>query len=543
MPHRHAFFFAAIGLALTAQSLPEVTSTGKDRTGLAVTIFHNDVALVRDQRKVRLPKGQIQLAMTDLAASIRQSSAWLWMGKGIPPISERSFEFNLLTPRKLFRSSLGKEGKFRINQGEKPIQGTLLSQPSYSLDPLLVQNTEGITSVQAHQVLFRDLPTELRTNPTLLHSLTTTGGDQPLELTYLADHFRWKPHYVFSLKPDGRHLDLQAWAEVKNTSGLDLPACTLQLIAGTPNQLPFDEARDLEPPWEKLPPLPSPPKPPRPPVAPTTQTATVEVVASAAEFQETSFFEYVLYTLNQPVSIRDNQAKQLSLFQAKNIPVDLSVRILFEQTSDAVFDNGTVNPLLTLRKWFENKGLAEHSGNGKMESDPEKDVPNLSTLLKVTNDEAHQLGRAMPAGDYILFYESPEGAPIKISEDSIDPLPRGSNQELFLPGISGVNASKSLIGKVKKSWIRLFVPWSRRIAFELEATVTVQNNRSHSVKVEVREFLPLDWKIFDNTHAFSRRSELPEFVDFQLEIPAHTAQLLRYRVATPLFAIPKALSK
>jgi len=37
---------------------------------------------------------------------------------------------------------------------------------------------------------------------------------------------------------------------------------------------------------------------------------------AAAAFQEESFFEYHLYTLDRPTTIKDNQTKQISLFQA-----------------------------------------------------------------------------------------------------------------------------------------------------------------------------------------------------------------------------------
>lgn len=524
---------SALGLALAAQDVQEITSTAKDRTGLAVTIFHNDVALVRDQRELRLPNGLLHLAITDLAATIRQSSAWLWTGKDDPLITERSFEFNLLSPRKLFRAGLGEQAGIKFGAGEPSIEATILSQPSYALDPLLVQTLQGVTAVCPDQVQFREVPPGLRTAPTLLHTMTSTGKGQRIELTYLADKFSWKPRYVMTLHPDGRHLDLQAWAEVRNTSDLDLPACTLQLIAGTPNQLPFDEARDNEPPWDRIPPPTAKPLPRMPPS--NHAQAVVEVVASAPEFQEASFFEYLLYTLNQPVSLRSNQTKQLSLFQAKDVSVDLGVRIFFEQTSEAVFDNGVVNPWATMKKWF---GSEESPSDLSREANSDRDVPHFDTILQLTNDESHGLGRPLPAGSFLCFYTSPAGHNLKIAEDTMEALPSGSKQEVFLPGITGVKAIKRLTAKSRRPSFWFLLPWTRKAAFDLQAEIWIENSRPHSTKVEVRGCLPLNWKISKSSHPYVRKGDFPEIIDFLAEIPPGRTEVIRYEVATPSFTIP-----
>ncbi len=524
---------SALGLALAAQDVQEITSTAKDRTGLAVTIFHNDVALVRDQRELRLPNGLLHLAITDLAATIRQSSAWLWTGKDDPLITERSFEFNLLSPRKLFRAGLGEQAGIKFGAGEPSIEATILSQPSYALDPLLVLTPQGVTAVCPDQVQFGEVPPGLRTAPTLLHTMTSTGEGQRIELTYLADKFSWKPRYVMTLHPDGRHLDLQAWAEVRNTSDLDLPACTLQLIAGTPNQLPFDEARDNEPPWDRIPPPTAKPLPRMPPS--NHAQAVVEVVASAPEFQEASFFEYLLYTLNQPVSLRSNQTKQLSLFQAKDVSVDLGVRIFFEQTSEAVFDNGVVNPWATMKKWF---GSEESPSDLSREANSDRDVPHFDTILQLTNDESHGLGRPLPAGSFLCFYTSPAGHNLKIAEDTMEALPSGSKQEVFLPGITGVKAIKRLTAKSRRPSFWFLLPWTRKAAFDLQAEIWIENSRPHSTKVEVRGCLPLNWKISKSSHPYVRKGDFPEIIDFLAEIPPGRTEVIRYEVATPSFTIP-----
>ena len=45
------------------------------------------------------------------------------------------------------------------------------------------------------------------------------------------------------------------------------------------------------------------------------------VYAAEAQFEEKEFFEYHLYTLQQPATLKDRQTKQLSLFPAAEVPV------------------------------------------------------------------------------------------------------------------------------------------------------------------------------------------------------------------------------
>ncbi|MDP2877117.1 MAG: hypothetical protein Q8O00_13095 [Holophaga sp.] len=67
---QQALLCFAIGLSLGAQPVPEVTSSGKDRTALGITIYHNNLAMIRETRSVELPVGIVQVAFADVAANI-----------------------------------------------------------------------------------------------------------------------------------------------------------------------------------------------------------------------------------------------------------------------------------------------------------------------------------------------------------------------------------------------------------------------------------------------------------------------------------------
>ena len=103
---RPTLLLAAIPSLLLAQ---ETGTTLKDQKALAVTIYNDNLALVKDTREVRLPKGPAKLAFQEVSAQIRPETASLrnlttardfW-------VAEQNFDFDLLTPQKLLEKYVG----------------------------------------------------------------------------------------------------------------------------------------------------------------------------------------------------------------------------------------------------------------------------------------------------------------------------------------------------------------------------------------------------------------------------------------------------
>jgi hypothetical protein len=55
----------------------EIVSTMADQKEVAVTIYNEDLALVRDQRQVALPEGTVDLALREVSARIRPETAFV----------------------------------------------------------------------------------------------------------------------------------------------------------------------------------------------------------------------------------------------------------------------------------------------------------------------------------------------------------------------------------------------------------------------------------------------------------------------------------
>ena len=103
---------ASLPWLLGAQAPGETVTTQQDQQALAVTIYNDNLALVRDQREVKLPEGDLDLAFQEVSAQIRPETALLrnltdpkefW-------INEQNFDFDLLTPQKLLEKYVGAQG-------------------------------------------------------------------------------------------------------------------------------------------------------------------------------------------------------------------------------------------------------------------------------------------------------------------------------------------------------------------------------------------------------------------------------------------------
>ena len=91
------------GAASVAGAAQEIRSTLQDQQEVAVTIYNDNLALVKDQRKIALDSGLNSLALRDVSAQIRPETALLrsLTAPGSLEILEQNFDFDLLTPQKL----------------------------------------------------------------------------------------------------------------------------------------------------------------------------------------------------------------------------------------------------------------------------------------------------------------------------------------------------------------------------------------------------------------------------------------------------------
>lgn len=382
------FFLTTLLLSKSALTAPlkiiEIKSSATDQQTLALTVYHDDLALVRDSRTVHLPPGISQLAFIDVSAQLHPETAQLYGG---PMVLEQSFDYDLLSPRKLLEKYVGRQvGLVHTHPetGEERLeQGTLLSVTE---DGVVFRFKDRIET-GAHspwRFVFDEVPDDLREQPTLTMLLDSpTATTSTVELAYLTGGLSWKADYGATLDTAGERMALTGWVTLNNTSGATYRDAHLQLLAG-------DISRVEAPPLERA------------------KRETMTAMAAPAMQQE-EFFEYHLYTLERPTTIADRQTKQVLLLQAEQLPVTRDYRI------DA--SGPYYGPL------------------------QDKQELRTQVMLRFSNEKP-QLGEPLPAGVMRFYQRDRTGAIQFIGEQRIEHTPEGRELELAVGSAFDITATR-----------------------------------------------------------------------------------------------------
>ncbi|MFA5929020.1 MAG: DUF4139 domain-containing protein [Candidatus Margulisiibacteriota bacterium] len=256
---------------------------------LNLTIYNNDLALIRDARQVSVPVGTgVKLGFTDVSALIEPSSVFF---KSQAKVREQNFEYDLIDQFKLLQKYLG--SKIRMVQEKSVVDGTLLSMQG---GLVIEQDNKKLLLSPKGEIELPALPAGLIVKPTLSWILDNkVGGLQDIQLSYLSRGFSWEAAYVLKLSDSEGTGELNGWVTVRNTSGSSYPDAALQLVAGDPHRAE----------------------------APAPEGGRMYKVRAVADeaFKEETFFEYHLYDLAGRTDINNAQDKQLSLLTAPAVPL------------------------------------------------------------------------------------------------------------------------------------------------------------------------------------------------------------------------------
>jgi len=465
-----------VSLLVAVSGMPaladEMRSTLDDQQSVAVTIYNENLALVKDQRKIQLGGGAQTLAFRDVSAQIRPETALLrsLTSPGKLAVIEQNFDFDLLTPQKLLEKYVGKTVTvIRTN----PATGAETSEQAQVLaanNGIVLKIGDRIETGIPGRLVYPDVPANLRDRPTLVMSLDNGGAaQQDVELSYLTGGLGWKADYVAELNAADDKLDLSGWVTLTNTSGTSYRNAKLQLVAGDVNRV-REEFR-------------------RAPAAVGMMAKTDE----AARMGEESLLEYHLYTLDRPTTIAENQTKQVSLLSAAGVPV---------------------------RKELVLRGNDYYYGSSYGELGQKMKV---GVFIEFDNKEASRLGLPLPKGVIRVYKKDSAGNAQFVGEDSIDHTPKNEKVRLKLGDAFDVTADKK-----QTDFKKLPNPEKGNALFESAYEIVLKNAKKDAVTVTVQEPIPADWKMLKSSHPFEKAASNTAL--WKISVPAEGSTTLAYRV-------------
>ncbi len=225
---RRLIFWLLVALPNVMAQADELRSTLLDQRSVAVTIYNENLALVKDQRKIQFASGQNALAFRDVSARMRPETALLrsLTSPGKLSVIEQNFDFDLLTPQKLLEKYVGKSVSIIRTNPATGAETTEQAQVLAANNGVVMKIGDRIETGIPGRIVYPDVPANLRDRPTLVMSLNNGGAvQQDVELSYLTGGLAWKADYVAELNAADDKLDLSGWVTLTNTSGASLQQC------------------------------------------------------------------------------------------------------------------------------------------------------------------------------------------------------------------------------------------------------------------------------------------------------------------------------
>jgi hypothetical protein len=458
----------------TAAQPDEIRSTLGDQQSVAVTIYNGDLALVKDQRKIKLNKGLNSLALRDVSAQIRPETALLRSlnEPGSLSVLEQNFDFDLLTPQKLLEKYVGRTVSIVRTNPSSGAESTEQALVLAANNGIVMKIGNRIETGLPGRIVYDDVPANLRDRPTLVTRLNNAGaGEQSVELSYLTGGLSWKADYVAELSAKDDSLDLSGWVTLTNTSGASYNNAKLQLVAGDVNRVMPQFAGRME-----------------------DRAMVMKAAAPAAEsMAEQSLMEYHLYTLGRPTTISENQTKQVALLSGSGVPAH----------KELVF-HGT--------DYYYLSSYGELGQKMK-----------VGVFLEFENKEAAHLGMPLPKGIIRVYKRDKEGNAQFVGEDNIDHTPRNEKVRLKLGESFDVTADKK-----QTEFKRLPDPSGGGRLFEVAFEIVLKNGKKEATSVTVLEPIPGDWKVVNENHPSTRPTA--HTAQWKIDVPAEGKTVLNYRV-------------
>jgi len=342
---------------------------------ISVTIYNNNLALVRDVRSLDLAAGRQQLEFKDVSAQIRPETASL-TAQGVSVV-EQNFDYDLLSPAKMMEKAVGRVVTIvRIN----PANGAETREQAEVLavndgvvlkigDHIEVLRDDGLPA----RVIFDKVPDNLRAQPTLSVMVDAAGaGARAVTLSYLTPGLGWRADYVAVYDETAGKIDVQGWVTLTNTSGVSYEAARTVLVAGTPrlgavDNSDGDQGDDASPGM--------------------TQAGT-------ESGNRARLGDFYLYPLAERTTIANQQTKQVSFLDVRGAPAS--------------------------------HGYEARLGWMETIEEPR----SARSVYRFSNSANGGLGDQLPAGTVRFYVNDEQGAPQFIGESPIGHTPMGSELSL-----------------------------------------------------------------------------------------------------------------
>lgn len=305
---------------LTATLIAFATAASAD-TGIDITIYADNQALVQDTREVTFTGAPQKVEFKNVSAQIRPETASL-AASGMR-IIEQNFDYDLLSPAKIMENAVGQTITLvRTNPAtgaETREQALVLAANGGVVlqigNRIEVLRDDGLPV----RVIFDKVPSNMRADPTLSVTLQGNPGKREAALRYLTPGLGWRADYVALYDDKVGTIDVQGWVTLANNSGTTYDNARTVLVAGNPRLL--DQGGRMRRPYD--------------------DGGMVEAGTESGTRERLG--DYYLYPLAERTTIANLQTKQVSFLDVRGAPAQHGYEARFNwlQTSETPISAAT----------------------------------------------------------------------------------------------------------------------------------------------------------------------------------------------------------
>ncbi|MCP4067341.1 MAG: DUF4139 domain-containing protein [Phycisphaeraceae bacterium] len=436
--------------------------------------------VVRQTRSFELRKGLNEVSFTDVAAFLDPTSVGFRdLTDPRTAVLEQAFKFDLVSPSKLLEKYLDEQIEITVTEGDgiRIIAGELLSS---SQGRLVIKTDTGLEMVDASdaRISLGSLPDGFLTKPTLVWMLDAArGGSHEIRSTYQTAGLTWRADYNLVLNDDDTAADVTAWVSLLNVSGIAYPNAKLKLVAGDVQKI--QPARQYR--------------------AAAMEMARDGMVGKAAGFEESSLFEYHLYTLPRTTTIARNSTQQLTLFPAVS-GVEIAKELLYDPTSAMGWN----------REPYMNPGFVPGGAD------------KVGVYVSFKNDTDNGLGVPLPKGRIRAYkQDAADGSLEFVGEDLIDHTPRNEEVRIKLGNAFDVVGERRVVDfKIDKA--------RKTMSETIELEVRNQKDAVQTVVIREHLYRWRNWEMTERNLPFERIDA--NTIEWKVDVAPEGEKTIRYTV-------------
>ena len=458
----------------------------------SLTIYNDNFAVVRGTVPLDLKEGVTEVRFNDTSAHLEPSSVIVRdpAGKVAFRVLEQNYRADPVSEGLMLSLFEGQTIDFQTQEDRKTviIQGRVIrsgyNRQSAERDaeqnkPIIEVNGK-LRFELPGTPLFPKLADDTILKPELNWKISSPQAAKlEAEIAYVTGNVSWSADYNVVAPESGNPLQIIGWITIKNESGKKFENVRTKLVAGDVKRI-------------------------RPTAEYEGGSRKVQVYAAAAMEEpvtEKSFDEYHLYTLPRPVTLRDQETKQVEFARAEGVQ---SARLY-------IYDGqgyGIPSPVYSSAPILDPN--YDTAGNKK-----------VAVILEFKNSEENKLGLPLPKGRW-RFYRRDSDQQLEFTgENEIDHTPKDETLRVF------TGNAFDLVGERKRTNFAVNNP--KRTAEE-SFEIKLRNHKKEPVEIRVVEHLSRwsSWEITAKSNEFTKKDA--QTVEFVIPLKADEERIVTYTV-------------